>query len=212
MSFPSPGDDHTHSVTRLIQQLRQDDPEAAGRIWHRYFERLLPLARAKLKGLSHRAVDEEDLLVSVFDRFFEAAKGNRFAKLNDRDDLWQILLLLTDRKASDEYRAAGAQKRGAGAPTLDAQGLAIELSATADTEPGPEFVAMFNENLSRALDRLGETINREVAILRMEGYENNEIADRLGVSLSTVERKLRVIREIWQNEFSLNRTPGERDI
>ena len=37
----------------------------------------------------------------------------------------------------------------------------------------------------------------EVAIAKMEGYTNDEIADRLGVKTRTIERKLRIIREIW---------------
>jgi DNA-binding CsgD family transcriptional regulator len=32
----------------------------------------------------------------------------------------------------------------------------------------------------------------------MEGYENDEIARRLGCGVRTVERKLGVIRAIWQ--------------
>src|SRR5215471_14768727 len=102
----------SHSVTRLIQRLRDDDPQAAEQIWRRYFERLLPLARSKIRGLPHRGVDEEDVLVSVFDRFFRAAREDRFARLCDRDDLWQILLVLTERKVADQFRAAAAQKRG----------------------------------------------------------------------------------------------------
>src|SRR6186713_1037982 len=90
--------DDTHSVTRFIERVKEEDPQAAEEIWQRYFARLLPLARAKLTALSHRGVDEEDILVSVFDRFFQAAKQDRFAHLHDRDDLWQILLMLTDRR------------------------------------------------------------------------------------------------------------------
>jgi DNA-directed RNA polymerase specialized sigma24 family protein len=71
----------------------------------------------------------------------------------------------------------------------------------ADQEPGPEFVAAFNDHLSRAWSRLGEEPTREVTLLKLEGYENRESAQRLEISLSSVERKLRVIREAWQAEF-----------
>jgi DNA-directed RNA polymerase specialized sigma24 family protein len=60
--------------------------------------------------------------------------------------------------------------------------------------------------LSRALRRLGETTTREVALRPREGYENREIADRLEISLSSVERKLRVVREVWREE--LEGSPG----
>jgi DNA-binding CsgD family transcriptional regulator len=36
--------------------------------------------------------------------------------------------------------------------------------------------------------------------MRMEGYANEEIAARLGISLRSVERKLEAIRKRWQSE------------
>lgn len=191
--------DYSHSVTRFIERIKHDDPEAAGQIWQRYFERLLPLARARLQSLPHRVIDEEDILVSVFDRFFRAAREDRFVRLEDRGDLWQILLLLTDRKASDEYRRAAAQKRrvqsdsGAGPRRAPTQELA-------DDEPGPEFVAAFNDCLVGAVTRLGDDTVREVALLRMEGFTNREIAAHLNISVSSVERKRRVIRKLWKQD------------
>src|SRR5262249_251320 len=136
-------------------------------IWRRYFERLLPLARSKIRGLPQRATDEEDVLVSVFDRFFRAARENRFARLCDRDDLWQILFVLTERKVAEQYRAEAAQKRGGGVVRQELTESEADLGQLADQQPGPEFVGAFNENLSRALRRLADSKTREVALLRM---------------------------------------------
>jgi DNA-directed RNA polymerase specialized sigma24 family protein len=202
MSSGDPLRDDSHSVTRLIARLRDDDPDTAGEIWRRYFERLLPLARAKLQALPHRVVDEEDVLVSVFDRFFRAAQQERFARLQSRNDLWQILLMLTERKVADQYRAAATHKRGGKLACESSSESLRELDSLPDDEPRPEFVVTFNDQLSRALERLEDPTTREVALLRMEGYENREIADRLEIGLSSVERKLRVIREVWQSEFA----------
>lgn len=195
--------DSDHSVTLLIEKLKAEDPEAAHQIWRRYFDRLLPLARARLRGRSDGAADEHDVLISVFDRFFRAAKEDRFARLQDRDDLWQILLMLTERKATDLHRRATAAKRGGndarpGTPRHNG----ADVAELADSTPGPEFAAAFNDSLARAITRLTDEKTREVALLRMEGYENREIAERLAISLSSVERKLRVIREVWQTEFA----------
>ena len=166
--------DQTHSVTNFINRMKVEDPHAAGEIWQRYFERLLPLARAKLKDLNHRAVDEEDVLLSVFDRFFRAAKENRFAQLEDRDDLWQILLMLTDRKVADKYRQAATQKRSGG-ETANAEQRSGAVGGSIDglpnRDPGPEYVAAFNDNLAKAMQRLSEQSTREVALLRMEDFK-----------------------------------------
>ena len=85
---------------------------AADQIWRRFFERLLPMARARLRALSDRSVDEEDVLITAFDRFFRAVREDRFAHLSDRDDLWQILLMLVDREVTRHYRRSNARKRG----------------------------------------------------------------------------------------------------
>lgn len=192
-----------HSVTLLIHQLKQQDPDAAREIWQRYFERLIPLAKAKLNTFSQHQ-DEEDILLSVFDRFFQAAGSNRFRKLDDRDDLWRLLLMLTDHKVTDEYRKTQAQKRGGGKVrnASDVSDFDInQVKQIAERDPTPEYLVSFNETLARALQRLDAGGTREVAILRLEGYQNREIAEQLGVSLASVERKLRVIREVWEEEF-----------
>jgi DNA-directed RNA polymerase specialized sigma24 family protein len=68
------------------------------------------------------------------------------------------------------------------------------------SEPTPDFAAEFAEQCQRLLDRLGDASLRTVALRKMEGYTNAEIADALGCGVRTVERKLRVIRSLWPRE------------
>jgi DNA-directed RNA polymerase specialized sigma24 family protein len=51
------------------------------------------------------------------------------------------------------------------------------------------------------LHHLGDDL-RPVALAKMEDYTNQEIAAKLDCSLSTVERRLRFIRKIWQTQPS----------
>jgi DNA-directed RNA polymerase specialized sigma24 family protein len=67
-------------------------------------------------------------------------------------------------------------------------------------EPTPEFAALVAEECQRRLDSLGDAELRSVALWKMEGYTNDEIAERLGCVPRTVERKLRVIRGLWDQE------------
>jgi hypothetical protein len=53
---------------------------------------------------------------------------------------------------------------------------------------------------SRGLERLGEESLRQVALLKMEGCANDEVAQRLDCSWRTVARKLETIRIIWSDE------------
>src|SRR6516225_6362744 len=89
------------SVTDWLGLLKGGDSAAAQRLWEAYFRRLVGLARAKLQGTPRRATDEEDVALSAFDSFCRGAAQGRFPQLLDRLDLWQLLVLLTARKAFD---------------------------------------------------------------------------------------------------------------
>lgn len=198
------------SITVQIGKLLARGPEsqcAAQHLWERYCPRLLELAQRHLRGLPRRAADEEDVVVVAFERFCRAAQQRRFAQLQDRNDLWQLLLVLTEREAVNQVRATVRQKRGGGQlrgesaldqPDEAGDGRAIEQ--VEDPKPTPEFAAQLTENLEARLRRLGEPVLRDIALFKLEGFTNEEIADKLGCSLPTVERKCRRIRKIWQEE------------
>ena len=67
-------------------------------------------------------------------------------------------------------------------------------------EPTPEFAAQVAEEYQRLLDLLGDESLRQVAVWKMEGLTNDEIAGRLDCSRRTVARKLETIRIIWSWE------------
>jgi DNA-directed RNA polymerase specialized sigma24 family protein len=184
------------SITRCIGLLKDGDRAAAEWLWGAYMRRLVGLARAKLGGTSRRAADEEDVALSAFDSFYRRAEAGQFARLSDRDDLWQILVLLTERKAVDLIRREGRKSRGEGrVVSLSADGVAAD--AVADRGPTPEFAARVADEFRHRLESLGDDSLRRVAVAKMEGYTNREIAERLGCIEQTVERKLRSIRRIW---------------
>src|ERR1700751_1878035 len=89
------------SVTLWLDGLRKGGSVAARKLWEGYFHRLVELARKRLGALPRAAADEEDVALSAFDSFCQGAAQGRFPRLNDRDDLWQVLFLLTQRKAID---------------------------------------------------------------------------------------------------------------
>ena len=77
-----------------------------------------------------------------------------------------------------------------------------ELQQILSREPTPEFAAEVAEQCQRLLARLGDRDLESVALWRMEGYRNDEIADKLGCTPRTVERKLRIIRGLWEKEIA----------
>jgi DNA-directed RNA polymerase specialized sigma24 family protein len=195
------------SVTHWISQLKAGQRAAAQPLWQRYFEKLVARARQKLRGIPRGAADEEDVALSAFDNFCRAAEQGRFPDLADRDDLWQILLMLTDRKALNLIRNARRQKRGGDKVLNEAACLDLTisdgpLSRIPDREPSPAFAALFADECQRLLGRLDNPNLQRTALLRMEAYTIEEIAAQLGRVPRTIERWLHLIRQIWGQELS----------
>jgi DNA-directed RNA polymerase specialized sigma24 family protein len=196
------------SVTHWIDALRAGDAEAARQLWRRYFEELVRLVRSRLRSTAGGMADEEDAVLSAFDSLYAGMAQGRFPDLADRDDLWRLLVTIAARKALNQRRRESRQKRGRG-HVLQASALATgpgpeadELAQVVGPEPTPEFAAMVAEECARRLDGLPDASLRQVAVLKMEGYRNEEIAARLGCGLRTVARRLEVIRLAWQDEAS----------
>src|SRR5437762_499594 len=63
--------------------------------------------------------------------------------------------------------------------------------------------AQMADECRRLLDELGDPELRSVALWKLEGYTNAEVAAKLGCVVGTVERKLRAIRTIWGKENAL---------
>jgi DNA-directed RNA polymerase specialized sigma24 family protein len=192
------------SITLWLAQLQAGNPAAAQPLWERYFRRLVGLARAKLQGVPRRAADEEDVALSAFDSFCRRAADNRFPRLNDRDDLWRLLVTLTERRAIRLARHESRQKRGGGGSparcpaTPDGSASDSGLGQLAGREPTPEFAAQVAEECRRLLEQLGDAELRSIAVWKMEGDTNEEIAGRIGSAPRTVERTLRLIRALWE--------------
>jgi DNA-directed RNA polymerase specialized sigma24 family protein len=193
------------SVTRWIGDLKGGDPAAARELWRRYFETLVRFARARLRSTARAAEDEEDVALSAFDSFCAAAAGGRFPRLEDREDLWRLLVTITARKAADLAQRERAQKRGGGR-VVDERALAGAvpgaefLDAIACPAPTPEFAAILAEECRLRLDGLTDETQRRIALLKMEGFSDQEVADRLGCGLRSVVRKLNLIRKSWRAE------------
>src|SRR5438552_5670383 len=137
------------SVTHWINLLKGGDPAAIQKVWEAYFPRLVGLARKKLRESPRRAADEEDVALSAFDSFCEGAARGHFPQLANRDDLWNVLVTLTARKALQLLRHEQRQKRGGGAVRgesafhegTDADSDEAGPEQVMDNEPTPEFAA-----------------------------------------------------------------------
>jgi RNA polymerase sigma factor (sigma-70 family) len=151
----------------------------------------------EVRALPRAAADEEDVALSAFDSFCRNAERGRFPRLDDRDDLWALLVTIVTRKACDLARHEGRKRRDwrRTAP-LDA-----EAGDSPGAEPDPALAAELAEETGRLLGLLPDDRMRALAVRKLEGYTNEEIAGLLGCSRATVERCLPLIRKHWEKEL-----------
>jgi RNA polymerase sigma factor (sigma-70 family) len=193
------------SVTRWVTALRDGDTAAAQPLWERYHRRLVALARDRLGANRRQAADEDDIVQNAFHSFFQGVARGRFPRLDDRDNLWRLLVVITARKAVDQIAHDNAGRRGGTRPddlriSPGGDRVALTVEQIVGDEPTPEFAAQVAEQYQRLLDRLGDDTLRKVAVWKMEGLTTDEIAGRLDCSRRTVARKLETIRIIWDEE------------
>jgi DNA-directed RNA polymerase specialized sigma24 family protein len=184
------------SVLHLIGGLKRADEQAVAGLWRRYFGRLVRLARRN-RGETPRAVaDEEDVALTAFKTLCRRAIRGEFAELRDREDLWRLLVAITRRKAAAAIRGASRQKRS----MAGWKQSPIEVITAAD--PSPATLAMLNEEREQMIARLPNDACRQVALCKLEGYTDAEIASRLQVTDRTVRRKMHLIRAVWQDKLN----------
>jgi hypothetical protein len=74
------------------------------------------------------------------------------------------------------------------------------VEAVAGADPTPEFAVLVAEEFRRLIGLLPDADLRALAVWKMEGHSNDEVAARWGCVPRTVERRLRVIRSVWAGE------------
>jgi len=190
--------DENHEVTNAMKKLAEGESreDAARVVWEHSYVKLVGMARAMLKSSPRGARDEEDVALSALKSFCAGASEGRFPDLANRDNLWRVLHTITLRKANAAKTYERSQKR-------DARRVGgLDVDQLEGSEPSPELAAMMVEERSVLIDRLRDDTLRQIAELHLDGFTSPEIAENLGVSERTIQRKLELIRRAWQRELT----------
>ena len=196
------------SVTHWICELKDGDEGAAQQeLFNRYFQRLTGLARPRLRNVPRRAQDEEDVAMQALASFFEGVKAGHFPQLDDRTHLWPLLVKITVHKALDQRDHTLAQKRGRGQVRGDSVRMmpghendSNRILEFVGHQPTPSLICELDEQCGLMMSQLDDEL-QTVARLKLEGYTNSEIAEKLDVVERTVERKLKRIRNRWSENL-----------
>ena len=194
-------------VSAWIRQVRKGNETAAQRLWDRYSDDIVEVARKSLRDSSRRVHDEEDVAIVAFRSLLAGISAGRFKGLDHREQLWRLLMVITTRKAAALIDRDQRQKRGGGEVRGDSALDAIDAGDSDrnsgfdqlhSENPTPDLVAIVADETRQLIASLDDDVAQRVAILKMEGYTHEEIAKRLQCTTRTVERRIKQIREQWQ--------------
>jgi RNA polymerase sigma factor (sigma-70 family) len=173
-----------------LRGVQAGDERAAGEVFGRYVERLTRLARSRLAARLAARVDPEDIVQSAYRSFFVAARRRRFV-VEESGDLWRLLVEVTLHKLYRQAARHQAQRRNVARDRAASDGSVWQRVAAG--EPTPEQAAIATDELEAVLTKLPPR-GRQVVELVLQGYEQREIAAKLGCAERTVRRWVEAAR------------------
>ena len=181
------------SITRWIAAVRNGDAKAASQLWDRYFSQLMRQARLRMSNVTKSTYDEEDAALSTFLLLCQKLENGSYAEISGRHELWQLMLTVLMRKIGRRVKYQHAAKRSDRKNELNP--LSVDELPAATTEE-------ISQECYELISSLKDPNLEQVALLRFEGYTNDEIAVKLNRTRRTVQRMLNLIRELWQEELN----------
>lgn len=189
------------AISLWIDQLRDSNDLAARLVWEHFANRLFAIASAKIRSHSRRVYDAEDALQSMFHSICSGLAEGRFPDLTDRTSLWRLMLVITNQKIANRLRFDQQQRRDIRRTLTDSVFIQREVIGAGSIddlmlsrEPTPEFAAEFHETCGTLFDRLKDPVLEQVVALRLEGFTDSEIAEKMDCSRRTVQRRLEIVR------------------
>ncbi|TWU02261.1 RNA polymerase sigma factor [Stieleria varia] len=166
-------------------QIRNGDEYAASLLYQRYAHRLIGLIHSKMNGHVSVGTEPEDIVQSVFRSVFGRMKSDNY-DAPEGSTLWSLLAVVAVRKLNKNRTYHRAQRRDIGRNV--ALDEANEPYDSDDNSPD-SFAVCLREAMELLLP-----IEQTVLLLRMDGYNVEEIAKKTKRAKRTVERSFRNIR------------------
>ena len=177
---------------KWLEKVVAGDETAVNELVEDFYQQLVRVARRKLTGMPPQIADEEGAVISALRSFFSAVQNGQFSQFNSENDLWKILATITARKAVRQLRVHWKQSGEAGRVSRD-----VETCQLVSRFSSPVDEAIIIEECDRSLAQLKDPVLKQIAMMRLEGFETNDIAERLSIHVRSVQRKLKLIEAKW---------------
>ena len=183
------------SIRNWIPGLQQKQPRIIEAFVARVQPRLLQLARAILRGVPSGESDEEDVVNAALHSFLWRTAEEQF-EFADEDDLWKVVQTIVTRKALNHLRRQGRRRDLA---SLSVHAELVDESPYCESQPLERLIEA--EVIEQLFATLGDRQLQTIARMKLERHTNLEIAAAIDRSVATVERRLKMIRQILLDEW-----------
>ena len=179
----------------LLKRFRTGNQDAATALYLRYAKRLERLAKINVSRSLAARVDTDDVVQSVFRTFFRRVSQGQY-EVGDQEDLWRLLLVM----ALNKIRSSGTYHRAAKRDIGSTQPLPDQLPESEGQGGGGMALNVLKMTIQELVGAM-PVEQQTIVMLRIEGYEVQEIAAKTGRAKRSVERILQAFRGQLQNSL-----------
>ena len=185
----------------LLARWREGDELAATKLFERYVNRLVGLAKSRLSERMQRRVEPEDVVQSAYRSFFRKASDEIYT-LEKSGDLWKLMAAITVSKVRGQVEFHTAQKRGIYTEeSVGAAGSTYQVNPLAVAEePTPDDAAQVIEELQNVMQKL-DPLQRQILELALQNNDVEAISAKVERSARTVRRALQQVREMLEGQL-----------
>lgn len=189
-----------------VDSVNRDD--AATLLWNRFAFRLVRVARRQLRNVDQRMYDEEDLALSTLNEFLQRQSKGQFARLSSRKDLWRLLVSISLNKSRNQRRFLSRVCRSGRGQSVGSEmgaGGGIFIAREKAVGDSPEWIVTMADQCNYLMGLLDKRDHsgrlRQIAMMRLEGWSVNRMAEAIGCTRRTVGIRLELIQAIWRHHL-----------
>jgi RNA polymerase sigma factor (TIGR02999 family) len=165
-------------LTGLLNRMHGGDPQASEQAASLVYDELHRLASREMRR--ERPGHTLQTTALIHEAYLKLV-GGQSLQIQNRAHFFAIASQQMRRILVDHARATGAQRRGAGAIHIDAEGIPIS-----EVDRGAALLSL--DDALRDLERLDPRAAQVVELRYFGGYTDKEVAEAVGVSLATIRR------------------------
>jgi DNA-directed RNA polymerase specialized sigma24 family protein len=204
----------THSITHAVQDWRNGDEHGAFELDRLLRAELLAFIRRHRNPRYRARIDSEAVFNAALKSFLSGVVKDEFPMLRDRRDVQRLMMRFASCVLKDEVRWLQTRKRDPAREVDMAASLVV-----ASCEPTPDQSVMAREYWEKFPDVVRRVDERamEILELRLEGLNNTQIADRLGLGVRMIQKIVQRMVEAWdewlaaENDDAAGQRQSSRD-